>query len=139
MVEIVLLRMKVKPGISEWFVNGLARIMMAEQKLMAEGGAVGRALRRWLNESVEPILKGERMYTESLFLERNDDDLFLLCYMEAESMAGIWEGYLDSGHPITWISEWVMERIFEEPEKLLTPDVESDYPLLVHAWGPDRP
>jgi hypothetical protein len=136
MVEVVLLRLTVAPGWPRRFMEAFVRVLRAEQFLMRRG-VVGAAFRRWLNRRLEPILAAEGMYTESVFLEREDGELRLLWYMEAEEMARVYEAFEESDHALTngRIVEWLLER----PEKVLATDVESDYPLLAHAWGPDRP
>lgn len=77
------------------------------------------------------------MDTESVFLEREDGELRLLWYMEAEEMARVYEAFEEADHALTngWVVEWPLER----PGKVLATDGESDDPLLAHAWGPDRP
>ena len=59
--------------------------------------------------------------------------------MEAEDMATVYEGFMESDHSITDTAGRVAGWLFEDPERILSPDVSSDYPLLAHAWHPDRP
>lgn len=118
-------------------MEAFVRILLAEQFVMQQGGVVGNAFRQWLNGQLEPVLADERMHTESVFLDRKGDELHLLWYMEAEDMAQVYEAFDDSDQALTngRIVEWLLER----PEKILTSDVESEYPLLAHAWHPNRP
>lgn len=137
MVDVVLLRLKVTPGWPQRFVELFVRVLRAEQFVMQHGGAVGTAFRRWLNHQLEPILAEEGMHTESVFLDREDGELHLLWYMEAADIARVYEAFEASDHALTdgRAADWLLER----PETVLTTDVESDYPLLAHAWHPNRP
>ena len=139
MVDVVLLRMKVTSGWPRFVMALFVRILLLEQFVMRRGGVVGDALRRWLNEQFEPVLVEEEMYTESVFLDRRDGELYLLWYMEAEDTATVYEGFVSSDHSVTDVAGGVAGRLFEDPERILSPDVSSDYPLLAHAWHPDRP
>lgn len=139
MVEIVLLRMRVASGWPRRFVQILVRVLLAEQFIMRRGGVVGDAFRRLVNERLEPVLAEEAMYTESIFLDRRDGDLSLLWYMEAESMEAAYEGFVSSDHAVTDVAGRVAGWLFEDPERILSPNASSDYPLLAHAWHPDRP
>jgi hypothetical protein len=139
MVDVVLLRLRIRPGLPRLFAEAFVRLLLAEQFVMRRGGPFGRALRRWLNAELEPILAEEGMHTESVFLEHDDGELALLWYMESEGMEGVYEGFLESDHAMTDVAGRIGGWLFEEPERILSPDVESDYPLLAHAWNPDRP
>lgn len=139
MVDVVLLRIRVTPGRPQKLAEAFVRILLAEQFVMRRGGPVGNAFRQWFNDQFEPVLAAEGMYTESVFLDRDDGDLYLFWYMEAADMEGVYEGFVESDDPVTDIAGRIGGWLFEEPERVLTPDVESDYPLLVHAWHPDRP
>ncbi|MDL5360940.1 DUF6176 family protein [Halalkalicoccus sp. NIPERK01] len=136
MVDVVLLRLRVTPGWPRRVMELFVRILRAEQFVMRRG-RLGAAFRRWLNAQLEPILDEEGMHTESVFLDQEGGDLQLLWYMEAESMKGVYEAFEESESALTEgrVAEWLLEA----PEKILTTDVESDYPLLAHAWHPDRP
>lgn len=131
--------MKVASGWPRRLSEAFVRVLLAEQFVMHHGGATGSALRRWLNRQLEPILTEEGMYTETLFLDREDGDLYVLWYMEAEDVAGVYEEFLASNHPLTDVADRAAGRLFEDAEKVLTTDVESDCPLLAHAWNPNRP
>lgn len=137
MVDVVLLRLQVTPGWPRRFMELFARILRLEQFVMQRGGAVGTVFREWLNGQLEPVLSKEDMHTESVFLDRDDEQLYLLWYMEAEDMAHVYEAFDASDHALT--DGAVVGWWLEQPEKILTTDVESDYPLLTHAWHPNRP
>lgn len=137
MVDVVLLRLEVTSGWPQRFMEVFVRILLAEQFMIQHGGAIGTAFRQWLNDQLEPILVEEDMHTESVFLDREDGDLYLLWYMEADNMTQVYEAFDESDHMLTdgGVAGWLLEC----PEKILTTDVESDYPLLAHAWHPNRP
>ncbi|MFC6904628.1 DUF6176 family protein [Halalkalicoccus tibetensis] len=137
MVDVVLLRLRVRSGWPRLVMGLLVRIFRLEQRIMNEGGTIGETFRNWVNAQFEPILVNEGMYTESAFLGREDDDICLFWYMEADDVEAVYEAFDASDHPVT--SERAIGWFFENPEKVLTADVESDYPLLLHAWHPDRP
>ncbi len=59
--------------------------------------------------------------------------------MEAEDLAGAYEGFLESDHALTDVSGRLVDWLFEDAERIMTPEMDSDYPLLVHAWLTDRP
>lgn len=115
----------------------LVRVFAVEQLVMQKGGTIGDAFRNWLNAQLEPILTNEQMYTESAFLCRENGDLCLLWYMEAEDIRAVYEAFETSDHTLT--NGRIMGWFFENPEKILTTDVESDYQLLLRAWSPNRP
>lgn len=137
MVDVVLLRLRVTPGWPRRFMELFVRILRAEQFVMRRGGRLGNAFRQWLNARIEPILDEEGMHTESVFLDREDGDLRLLWYMEAEDMAGVYEAFEESESALA--QGGVVRWLLEEPDEILSADVEGDYPLLAHAWHPDRP
>lgn len=137
MVDVVLLRLKVTPGWPQQFMEVFVRLLLAEQFVIQHGGVIGTAFRQWLNDQLEPILAEEDMHTESIFLDREDGDLYLLWYMESDNMAQVYEAFDESDHVLTndRVASWLLERL----EKILTTDVKSDYRLLAHAWHPNRP
>jgi hypothetical protein len=137
MVDVVLLRLRVASGWPRRVMELFVRVLRVEQIVMQRGGAIGTAFRQWLNRQLEPVLAEEGMHTESAFLDREEGELHLLWYMEAEDVARVYEAFEESDRAVTdgRVVDWLLER----PEKVLTTDVESDYPLLIHAWHPDRP
>lgn len=137
MVDIVLLRLVVRSGWPQRVMELLIRVFALEQFLMQEGGGIGDAFRSWMNARLEPILADEGMYTESVFLSREHGEICLFWYMEAEDIGAVYEAFEVSNHSLTngRIAGW----FFDDPEKILTTEVESDYRLLLHAWNPDRP
>ncbi len=73
---------------------------------MQDGGMIGDAFRDWLNAQLEPILTVEGMYTESAFLCRDDGNLCLLWYMEAEDIGPVYKAFETSDHPLTNERSW---------------------------------
>jgi hypothetical protein len=92
----------------------------------------------WLRDQTQ-TLEAEAMYTESLLFEPVDDRLVLHYYMETESMERLYDAYDASTNVEVRVSDWVMRRVFETPEKVVEYPLESDDELLVHAVAPDRP
>jgi hypothetical protein len=92
----------------------------------------------WLRDQTD-TLEAEAMYTESLLLEPVGNRLVLHYYMEAEDMDRLYEAYEASDNWEVRFSDWAMRRVFEDPGEVLTPPLESDCEVLVHAVDPDRP
>ena len=137
MVDIVLLRLAVRSGWPQRVMELLIRVFALEQFVMQEGGVIGDTFRSWMNAQLEPILADEGMYTESAFLSRKDGEICLFWYMEAEDIGAVYEAFEASDHSLT--NGRVVGWFFDNSEKILTTEVESDYRLLLHAWNPDRP
>lgn len=92
----------------------------------------------WLRDQTQ-TLEAEAMYTESLLFEPAGDRPVLHYYMETESMERLYDAYDASTNVEVRLSDWVMRRVFETPEKVVEYPLESDDDLLVHAVDPDRP
>lgn len=84
-------------------------------------------------------LEAEAMYTESLLLETVGDGCVLHYYMETEDMDRLYGAYGESDNLEVRFSDWVMRRVFVDPDQFLTPPLESDCEVLVHAVHPARP
>lgn len=110
------------------------------------GGAVriGNWLKRfdrvaaWAREQTD-TLEAEAMYTESLLLEPVGSRFVLHYYMETEDMARLYDAYEDSDNWEVRFSDWVMRRIFVDPDDFLEPPLETDCEVLLHAVDPERP
>ena len=130
--DVVLLRLRVAPGLGELFVRALAG---ATGRLDDEG-RIERAFDDW----TEPVLEDEGMLTETVFLERTEGDYYLCWYMEAEDTDEVYEAYFGTSNRVARISEHVVGWILENPRRVLQNPVESsDHELLAHAVSPDRP
>lgn len=84
-------------------------------------------------------LEAEAMYTESLLLEPVEDRLVLHYYMETEDVDRLYEAYRETDNWDARFSDWVMRRIFENPDSIVEPPLESDCEVIVHATHPARP
>lgn len=139
MVEVVLLRLRVSSGLPRLVAELFVRLLRLEQLIMSRGGRIGRWFREALNRSLEPILREEGMYTESLFLARENGELNVLWYMEAADVGHVYEAFEASDHGLTDVAARMGQWLFAEPEKILSSDVDADYAVLAHAWNPARP
>ena len=139
MVEVVLLRLRVSPRLPRLVAELFVRLLRLEQLIMRRGGLIGRWFRGALNRSLKPILREEGMYTESLFLAREDGELHVLWYMEAQDVGHVYEAFEASDHGLTDVAARVGPWLFENPEEIHTSEVDADYALLAHAWNPARP
>jgi len=92
----------------------------------------------WLRDRTD-TLEQEAMYTESLLLAPGDDRLLLPYYMETEDVDRLFEAYERTSNADAVLADWVMRRVFEAPEKMLEPPIESDLEVLVHAVHASRP
>lgn len=91
----------------------------------------------WLRDQTD-TLEAEAMYTESLLFEPVGNRLVLHYYMETEDMDRLYEAYEASDNWEVRFSDWVMRRVFEDPGEFLTPPLETDCEVLVHAVDPER-
>lgn len=133
------MRVTVRPGLPTIAAEPFVRLLREEQFVMRKGGPIGEGSRRRLDAALEPILTEEGTSAESIFLDRRDGDLSLLRYVEAEEMAGVYGGFVESERGMTDVAARIGGWLFEEPERLSGRNVESDYDLLAHAWNPGRP
>lgn len=92
----------------------------------------------WLRDQTD-TLEEEAMYTESLSLEPVDGRRVLQYYMETEDMDRLYDAYGESDNWEVRFSDWVMRRIFLNPDQMLSPPLESDCDVLIHAVHPERP
>ena len=113
MVEVVLLRLRVSSGLPRLVAELFVRLLRLEQLIMSRGGRIGRWFREALNRSLEPILREEGMYTESLFLAREDGELDVLWYMEAEDVGHVYEAFEASDHGLTDVAARMGQWLFE--------------------------
>lgn len=131
-VEVVLLRLSVRPGLAERLARGLARVM----NLFDDDGRVEGAFEEWS----EPVLEDEGMYTETVYLDEGDHGQELLWYMEARSMDRVLEAYFETDNLVARVSEIVLNRLLVEPERMFEDPAErAGAEWLVHAVDPDRP
>jgi hypothetical protein len=128
--DVVLVRLGVKPGPGTWLARGLAGAVDAME---------GTWLHRRAERSSQAILEEERMWTETLWLERQGGAYTVRWYMEAEDMAHVQDAYDESERRVARWSEAVLDRLFEQPVATLSdPGTASEWELLAHATAPDR-
>ncbi len=92
----------------------------------------------WARDETDTV-EAEAMYTESLLLETGGDRQILHYYMETEDMDRLYEAFYESDEWDARVSEWLLRRVLETPETFLTPPLETECEVLVHAVDPERP
>jgi len=130
-IELAVARVQLKPGLTSRLVSGGVRVgdwlKQSSDRLSA-----------WLREETQTI-EAEAMYTESILFEPTPAGLVCWYYMETESMERLYEAYEYSTSWEVVFSDWVMRRIFEQPERVIEYPLETECEPLVHAVHPDRP
>ncbi|ELY48395.1 hypothetical protein C495_02945 [Natronorubrum sulfidifaciens JCM 14089] len=129
-VDVELVRMRLKPGLAERLADWFERL--TQQVISGE-----RTLDRLDSWSAE-MLEQERMYTESIVLDRHNG-YTLYQYMEADEMQQVYDAYYDTWNPVARGAERLMGRLLENPECILEYPLKTDFELLAHAIDPDRP
>ena len=129
-VDVELVRMRLKPGLPERLADWFERL--TQQVISGE-----RTLDRLESWSAE-MLEQERMYTESIVLDRRNG-YTLYQYMEANEMQQVYDAYYDSWNPVARGAEHLMGRLLENPACILEYPLETDFELLAHAIALDRP
>jgi len=129
--DVVLVRVGIRPGFATTLFRGLVG---AIDRL--DDTPVGRQFEK---SSVE-VLEEERMWTETLWLDADDeayDGHSVLWYMEAEDMDVVTDAYEQTDNVMARWSELVLNHLFEQPMALLgDPRDASGYELLAHATNP---
>ena len=129
-VDVELVRMRLKPGLPERLADWFERL--TQQVISGE-----RTLDRLDSWSAE-MLEQERMYTESIVLDRSEG-YTLYQYMEADEMQQVYDAYYDTWNPVARGAEHLMSRLLENPACILEYPLETEFELLAHAIDPDRP
>jgi len=132
-VEIAMVAVSLRPGLVSRLTSGLL-------------GAVN-----WLKRHTTlferfrddtELLAEERMLSESLLLAPATPGASrhysVHYYMETEEMDQLYDAFDASRDWKARFSKWLFERVFERPEVLLEPPLESTYSVLIHAVDPDR-
>jgi hypothetical protein len=129
-IPVAAITVPLKPGVVSRLVSGV----------VAAGNWVKRfdAVSEWIRDQTD-TLEEEAMYSESLLLEAVGDRLVLHYYMETEDMDRLYEAYEGTDNWDARFSDWVMRRIFEDPDAIVDPPLSSDCEVLVHAVHPARP
>lgn len=129
--DVALVRLPLESGLPE----RVADLFAGMSRRVIDGELDLGPLERWSAE----MLEAESMFTETIFLERTPDGYALVQYMETEEMEGVYDAYYDTWNPVARLSELVVGRALEEPDRILTLPLGTDAELLVHAVDPDRP
>ncbi|QSW99682.1 hypothetical protein [Haloterrigena alkaliphila] len=130
-IDVDLARMRLRPGLPERFADWFERV---SRRVIDGDLDLGRIESR----SAE-MLDAERMYTESLVLERGEDGYACYLYMEAADMRAVYDAYYDTRNPVARVSEPLVGWLLENPECVLEYPLESAAELLAHAVNPNRP
>jgi hypothetical protein len=129
-VPVVLTSLRLKPGLRTCLV---ARGVDVVNWLKGFG-----PVRRWARDQTD-TLEEEAMYTESLLFDPTGPAPVVRYYMETEDMDRLYDAYEASDDWEVRVSDWLFRRLFEDPREFLTPPLETDCEVLVHAVDPDRP
>ncbi|WP_458208462.1 DUF6176 family protein [Haladaptatus sp. NG-SE-30] len=114
MVDVVMMKQKIKEGKTQRLKEWMAEIRMREE------------------EAIETY-ENEGMYSESAFIERTDEGDFLVYYMESEDAQRAHEAFENSTHEIDREHKEVMEETLEDGRNV------GEYELLYHLTHPNRP
>lgn len=99
-----------------------------------DGGRVERTFDGW----TEPNVDEEGVHTETVFLDRVDDDCYLVDYLECESRERVREAYRESDDAVALASEWLLRWTLEDGSFVdRVPEATAE--LLVHAVNDGRP
>jgi len=129
-MPVVLTALRLKPGLRTRLV---ARGVDVVNWLKGFG-----PVRRWARDQTD-TLEEEAMYTESLLFDPTGPSPAVRYYMETEDMDRLYDAYETSNSWQVRVSDWLFRRLFEDPREFLTPPLETDCEVLVHAVDPDRP
>ncbi|MFB6271058.1 MAG: hypothetical protein ABEH83_14025 [Halobacterium sp.] len=126
--DVVLVRLGVHSGVPAAIARGLvAGIDLLEDTW----------LHRRLVAASGDVIEDERMWTETLWLERTRGDYAVRWYMEADDLEHVNEAYEESDNRVARWSDAVLSRVFEEPVQALgDPLAASDWTVLAHATDP---
>lgn len=130
-VDVDLVRMRLRPGFPERFADWFERITRR-----VIDGDIGLGP---IESRGAEVLAAERMFTESLFLERSDDGYTCLHYMEADDMERVYDAFYDTRNPVARWSERLLGRLLENPDAVLEYPLETAARPLAHAVDPNRP
>ncbi len=133
-IPVAVVTLRLRPGLRSRLAWHVARTVDRLKSI----DAVDRRAREQTD-----VIEAEAMYTESLLLERRpaSEGHLLHYYMETESMERLYEAYEASDDLTARVSDWLLRRILApaDAERFLTPPLESEAEVLVHAVDPRRP
>lgn len=129
-VDVELVPMRLGSGVPErladWFERLSRRVIEGDLDL------------GWVESESAAMLEAERMYTESIVLER-DDAYTLYLYMEAEDMQRVYDAFTGTWNPVARASELLLGWALRNPGQLVEYPLETDVECLAHAVHPNRP
>lgn len=128
-LPVVLTSLRLKPGLRSRLV---ARGIDVVNWLKGFG-----PVRRWARDQTD-TLEEEAMYTESLLFDPTGPSPVVRYYMETEDMDRLYDAYEASDNWEVRVSDWLFRRVFEDSREFLTPPLETDCEMLVHAIDPSR-
>lgn len=129
-IDVVEKTVRLRAGITSW----LAGRVVALGNWIERSNRVSERIRKQTD-----TLEEEAMYTESLLLEPVDGGQSIRYYMETESMERLYDAYESTNNLGARASDWVMRRIFEDPEEFVEYPLETDCEVLLHAVNSERP
>jgi len=115
MTEAVLTKQRVEDGKTDQLVEWMSEVRERE-------------------DEVVETFQSEGMVTEAAFLEHNEDDDYLVYFMEAEDLREVYESFGESTHEIDEEHKEIMSDVLEDSEELGV----GNYELLYHMVNPDR-
>lgn len=89
-------------------------------------------IKRRHDEAIE-TLQHESMYSEAAFLERTDDENYLVYFLEAEDIDQVFKAFESSPYEIDEEHQEVMNEVLADD------DANRDIELLYHLVNPERP
>ena len=132
-VEVAMVAVSLRAGVVSWLTS---RVLGMVNWLKRHTTLFER-----FQDDVE-ILTEERMFSESLLLgpatSGASRQRVMYYYMETEEMARLYDAFDASNDWKARLSKWLFARVFDEPEVLLEPPLESAYTVLIHAVDPER-
>ena len=130
-VDVAFVSVWFKSGVPErlanWFADLAHRFKAGELEL--------GPIETWSTEMIDM----EKMYTESVFLERSVNGYELLIYMEADEMQEVYDAYYDTWNPIARASEIVLNWALRDSAPILDYPLETGFELLAHTVASNRP
>lgn len=128
--DVVLPRIGIRSGVPTLFARGLAGMIERLRDTRVE---------QWFEAESMAVIEDERMWTETLWLERDAGGYAVRWYQEADDMEYVMEAYDASDSPVARVGDVVLNYLFETSfDELDDPVAATDAELLAHATDPDR-
>ncbi len=129
-IPVAITSLALKPGLTSSVIAGAVDVVNWLKQF--------DRVQAWARDETDTV-EAEGMYTESLLLEAVGARQVLHYYMETEDMDRLYEAFDESDEWDARVSEWLLRRVLETPETFLTPPLETECEVLVHAVDPERP